>query len=346
MQGRRPGRWPARLCAEGQLRRTGARSLWVRNLATVRADPLQEVSPLLLKCPTPPVSPADNTWLRLTSQPQKRGVGPWAQQLYGCAVLLGSARPGWGRPLWYRSHGAQRARPHLPGPAAAPGSRGRERSWAPLTPRARCGRARARGVPYLLLGNGRAPLPPPREPRQPRDRGAAAPARAAPPSDPSPSPPAARKPGCPQDGGVAPGLGRAGQGQTPSPPCSGESKRCWLNASSENRSVWAATPAPHCCGMGSASAAGNPPSKDCEIGGDWHLFVFKVRTGANLPSWRDRVTGRGRALQDSVDVVGRSISGTSADLFAYSVGCSGCLVWPAQTVTEIVGSLNIQVSLI
>lgn len=117
---------PAR--AEGQLQRTGARSLWVRIRAAVRADPLQGVSPLLPKCPQPQLP--QQTIPRSEPPPSPKSEA-WEQRATpGAAVpwMCCSDHPARLRP--------PASRPHLPGPAAqtrgCPRLSGRARPWTPL----------------------------------------------------------------------------------------------------------------------------------------------------------------------------------------------------------------------
>lgn len=103
------------------------------------------------------------------------------------------------------SRGEPRSRPHLPSPATTPASRGPGNTLSPRHAQGSLRPGQGPGNPYLLLGGF---------PQSPGSRGAAA--RAAPPSGASP-PPAACEPGCPRDGEVAPGQGRAAR-VPPRPP--------------------------------------------------------------------------------------------------------------------------------
>lgn len=123
--------------------------------------------------------------------------------------LPGPRRP---YPLPPRLPGAGRDPEPPSSPAAPAATRRAPAGW--LGPGQGPGNARCCLPAYR--GGGGAPLPPPRQPRQPRDGGAAAPARTAPPSDASPSPPAACKPGDPRT--VRWPRGRARPSPVPSPP--------------------------------------------------------------------------------------------------------------------------------
>lgn len=163
--------------------------------AAVRADSSPpELPPLLPNCP-------QQTLPRSESPPSPKSEAS-EQSATTKDLLPGWSRPGWGRPARLSSRGEPRSRPHLPGPAAAPASRGPGKTLSPRHAQGSLRPGQGPENPYLHLGG---------LPDSPGSRAAAA--RAAPPSGALASSRRLRA-------WVSPGRwggSGAGQGQPPSP---------------------------------------------------------------------------------------------------------------------------------